>query len=244
MSETNGSIEDPDSNFNQHRLAVIRYSIEKNLSIAIANYNNYTAVPTDFRMPQLKEDEWSKIINNISIISFLQGLNIGGKVYNGYSIINNTKNEEYVSEDSIYIANDTEYYQITDTNIKGNIIGVLNTDFERRSYVDESGTTKYYYPKKQLGSYSSIVNQSEADTIDDGNIYRYVDKKEDSIRKAYYTALGRERHSMYRTNNYIQNVQEKEEEEITEKEEQTIDKIYFADGVQFSKRRWRNSICW
>lgn len=244
MSETNGSIEDPDSNFNQHRLAVIRYSIEKNLSIAIANYNNYTAVPTDFRMPQLKEDEWSKIINNISIISFLQGLNIGGKVYNGYSIINNTKNEEYVSEDSIYIANDTEYYQITDTNITGNIIGVLNTDFERRSYVDESGTTKYYYLKKQLGSYSSIVNQSEADTIDDGNIYRYVDKKEDSIRKAYYTALGRERHSMYRTNNYIQNVQEKEEEEITEKEEQTIDKIYFADGVQFSKRRWRNSICW
>ena len=31
-----GSIEDANSDFNQHRLAVIRYSIEKNLSIAIA----------------------------------------------------------------------------------------------------------------------------------------------------------------------------------------------------------------
>ena len=114
---TNGSIEDPNSNFNQHRLAVIRYSIEKNLSIAIANYNNYTDVKANFQMPELKEDEWSKIINNISIISFLQGLNIGGKVYNGYSIINNTKNNEYVSEDSIYLADNADngnYYKITD----------------------------------------------------------------------------------------------------------------------------------
>ena len=35
------AIEDPNSNFNQQRQAVIRYSIEKNLSVAIANYNRY-----------------------------------------------------------------------------------------------------------------------------------------------------------------------------------------------------------
>ena len=78
------SIEEPQSKFNEHRLAVIKYSIEKNLSIAIANYNNYTGVKANFQMPKLKEDEWDKIYSNISIISFLQGLNIGGKVYNGY----------------------------------------------------------------------------------------------------------------------------------------------------------------
>ena len=83
--DNNKSIEDPDSNFNQQRLDVIRYSIEKNLSIAIANYNNYSGITADFRMPELKEDEWDKIVNNVSIISFLQGINIGGKIYNGYS---------------------------------------------------------------------------------------------------------------------------------------------------------------
>ena len=164
---TNGSIEDPNSNFNQHRLAVIRYSIEKNLSIAIANYNNYTDVKANFQMPELKEDEWSKIINNISIISFLQGLNIGGKVYNGYSIINNTKNNEYVSEDSIYladIADNGNYYKITDASIKndneanqGKFIGVLNTDFERRTYT-ENGIAKYFFPKKDK---ITIIKQTE-----------------------------------------------------------------------------------
>ena len=88
------NIENELSEFNQHRLAVIRYSIEKNLSIAIANYNQYSDSTNNFQMPELKETDWDKILNNISIISFLQGLNIGGKVYNGYSVITNTKNEE------------------------------------------------------------------------------------------------------------------------------------------------------
>lgn len=105
FEDSNGtSIEDPNSNFNQQRLAVIKYSIEKNLSIAIANYNTYgSETKVNFQMPKLKEDEWEKILNNISIISFLQGLNIGGKIYNGNSIINNNKNNEVVNEDSIYI---------------------------------------------------------------------------------------------------------------------------------------------
>ena len=107
--DSNKNIEDPDSNFNQQRLAVIRYAIEKNLSIAINNYNHYSdTITANFQMPELKENEWEKIINNVSIISFLQGLNIGGKVYNGYSIITNNKNNEVVNEDSIYIVTQDE----------------------------------------------------------------------------------------------------------------------------------------
>ena len=30
-------------------------------------------------MPKLQEDEWDKILNNVSVISFMQGLSIGGK---------------------------------------------------------------------------------------------------------------------------------------------------------------------
>lgn len=170
------NIEEPNSNFNQHRLAVIRYSIEKNLSIAIANYNNYVGQSkANFQMPELKEDEWDKILNNVSIISFLQGLNIGGKVYNGYSIITNTKNKEVVSENSIYIVDNDNYYnaKCKDLAEKSITRGVLNIDFERVSRTNENGTTENYYPKTQLADYSSVVTQTNVDDAE--NIYEYMD---------------------------------------------------------------------
>lgn len=201
--DDNTSIEDENSNFNQHRLAVIKYSIEKYLSIAIANYNNYTGVTANFQMPKLQEDEWEKILNKISIISFLQGLNIGGKVYNGYSIITNNKNEEVVSEDSIYITttNDNTYHRATDNDLIENTnlgIGVYNIDFERKSITNNDGQTVYFFPKTQLGCYSSIVNQTGVNNSD--SIYEYLKNKQ-SLAKIYYTALGRERYSMYRIHN-------------------------------------------
>ncbi len=201
-----GSIEDANSDFNQHRLAVIRYSIEKNLSIAIANYNNYTDVKTNFQMPKLQEDEWTRIINNVSIISFLQGLNIGGKVYNGYSIITNTKNEEMVRYDSIYLVNgsDSYYYRPTDGNLSSSIqyTGIFNLDFERRAKQLDDGSDYYFYPQKQLGSYTSIVNNAINKNAEE-DFYGYIDNMGTNVAKAYYTALGRERYSMYRTNNDI-----------------------------------------
>ena len=200
------SIEDPDSNFNEHRLAVIRYSIEKNLSIAIANFNNYTGVKTNFQMPVLKEDEWTKIINNVSIISFMQGLNIGGKVYNGYSIITNTKNNEVVSDESIYLTDNNYYYKPTDStlNPNSNYTGILNVDFEREAtYKENQGLTKYFFPRKEYGSYTSIVNHTNDVNLDNekykNNIYKYIDEKGGNIAKAYYTALGREKYSSYKS---------------------------------------------
>lgn len=198
----NHQIEEPNSNFNQHRLAVIRYSIEKNLSTAIANYNNYSGVSANFQMPKLQEDEWDKIINHISIISFLQGLNIGGKIYNGYSIITNTKNEEVVAEDSIYIVSNGEYHRATDKDLleKNDLLGVFNVDFERKSLTND-GTTSYFFPRTELGCYSSIVNQTNVEVTD--NIYKYMMNNKDNgnLAKAYFTALGRERYSMYKINN-------------------------------------------
>lgn len=196
------AIEEPNSNFNQHRLAVIRYSIEKNLAAAIANYNNFSGSTNNFLMPKLKEDEWDKILNNISIISFLQGLNIGGKVYNGYSIVTNTKNKEVVSEDSIYIVTDDKYYhKPTETGLetKNIVSGVLNIDFERKTRTT-SMTARYFYPNESFASYASVVNQADVDEPE--NIYDYLtDGSKDNVAKAYFTALGRERYSMYRTSN-------------------------------------------
>lgn len=206
--QNNGkSIEDPDSNFNQHRLAVIRYSIEKNLSIAIANYNNYSNATTDFRMPTLQEHEWEKIINNVSIISFLQGLNIGGKMYNGYSIITNNKNQEVVNEDSIYIlTEDYQYHRANDIDLTdGNYTsyeGVLNIDFEIKSNTGNNGTV-YFMPKQNnnppiTGCYTSIVTQTNVNPTE--NFYKYMEGK-GTLASVYFTALGRERYGMYKTNN-------------------------------------------
>lgn len=205
LNDSGTEIEEPNSNFNQHRLAVIRYSIEKNLSVAIANYNNYSGVTTNFQMPELKEDEWEKILNNISIISFLQGLNIGGKVYNGYSIITNTKNEEVVSEDSIYIATEDGYYhKPTETGLETYTSpyrrGIWNVDLERKSKTISSGSLRYYYPREELASYSSIVNATKVNEIE--NIYDYLSGLTNkTLAKVYFTALGRERYSMYKTSN-------------------------------------------
>ena len=198
------SIEDPNSLFNQHRLAVIRYSIEKNLSIAIANYNNYSGVGANFQMPELREDEWEKILNNVSIISFMQGLSIGGKVYNGYSIVTNTKTKEVVNTDSIYITTDDgQYHRATDKELLNNSVNItgayFNIDFERKSATDGTANIVYYYPHQEIGSYSSIVTQTGANTTD--NIYEYIQNcGNDALKRIYYTALGRERFSMFRSN--------------------------------------------
>lgn len=224
-TSTNHKMEESDSNFNQHRIEVIRNSIEKNLSIAIANFNTENAGSStssyDFRMPELKESEWDKILSNMSIISFLQGMPLGFKIYNGCCVISNNKNNEAIAEESIYIAtngyNSTDetktgtYYKPTSTQliskVDGECTGVLNTDFERRSFTEDGAIfPTYYYPKFYLADYKSIVKSSiEVQDFDvENGIYDIYDFFKDQTHspapeaaRAYFTALGRERYSMY-----------------------------------------------
>ncbi len=195
-------IEEPESNFNTHRRDVIKYSIERNLSIAISNYNNYSGSSANFQMPKLKETDWDIIMNNISIISFLQGLSIGGKIYNGYSVINNTKNSDVVSEDSIYIKtmNDSTIHRVTEKELDStNAVGIYNINLERKSGENTAGVTKYYFPVQGTLSYDSIVTQNKISENYNGNIYEYLSRTENKgIAKIYYTALAREKYGMYR----------------------------------------------
>lgn len=208
------NIENELSNFNQHRLAVIRHTIESNLSIAIANYNKYSGSTNDFQMPNLKEDEWDYITHNISLISFLQGLNIGGKIYNGYTIVTNSESKEVVLEPNIYIlGKDGDYHRIGDKTIEGSSAatnigdsiygrdmsaGRINLDFKRK-IITNNNKSLYYYPLQEYNaSYKSIVMQDEVTTYDD--IYAYVNSQRDELKKAFYTALGRERQGQYKSN--------------------------------------------
>lgn len=218
FNTTGTFIEDENSKFNTHRKDVIRNSIESNLIVAISNYNNVSTSGVNFAMPKLKDEEWEELTTNISMITFLQGLNIGGKVYSGYAIVPNDINEDFVSEDSIYILLNGTYYRITDekltdtsTNLD-NAIGLLNTDFERRtvetSYQESENDpykvkkNVYYYPREDDGAYSSIITLNSNNNIDLKNV-NTADTTSNVYKLAqlYYTALGRERYGMFRVNN-------------------------------------------
>ncbi len=134
-----------DSAFNEHRMNVIRYSIQTNLSAAIANYSKLSPDSFAFAMPKIEEDEWYKITNNVCFVSFLQGLPIGSKTYSNYCVVANNTNQETVGTDSIYIiaeANGVKEYHKAGCKklVNGfadgtySILGAYpSSDFERKS---------------------------------------------------------------------------------------------------------------
>ena len=57
------------------------------------------------------------------------------------------------------------------------------------------------------GCYSCIVNNINVESPE--NYYEYVQKKGSQLAQKYFTALGRERYGMYRTNNNMSTLKEK-----------------------------------
>ena len=200
-----GGIEAETSNFNEHRRDIIKYSVERNLSIAIANFNSYSSeTSVNFQMPKLKETDWDKILNNISLITFLQGMNIGngvGKIYNGYSIVTNNKNKDVVTEDSIVIkASDNIIHDVTETNLNNiaGLLGIYNINTELWSSIDQNGDEAKYYPVDNEFSYVSMIEKRNLAKGDNETLAQYLTGKQ-NLATAYYTALGRERYGLYRS---------------------------------------------
>ena len=198
-------IEAETSNFNTHRIDIIKNTIESNLSTSIANFNKFSNAVTEFQMPKLKDDDWDKIINNISVISFFQGVNLGGKLYNGYSIVTNTMNEEVVMDDSIYIKKGENIYDITENGLTaGNdTVGIFNINTEQRSSND--GTINFLPVTGSL-SYDSIITKNKINANFNGNVSEYVKNNlSGDLKRLYYTALARERYELYRPKVNISN---------------------------------------
>lgn len=209
--------------FNEHRIAVIRKSIETNLTTAIANYNSQSGSNYEFVMPKIDEVSWYSIENNVSIISFMQGMPIGQKYFNDYSVITNTKNEEVINSQSVYVVtkNDDgnyEYHQpgckvLIKNSYNNTITGVYtNLSFSRQTLKVSEDSYRYFYPQARIektttGCYNCIVNASGDYNIDDiisGSV-KYKDKDIDEVklynlRKSYLTGLARERYDLYKSN--------------------------------------------
>lgn len=209
--------------FNQNRTSVIRKSIESNLATAIANFGSTSEY--EFVMPIFTEEDWDKLVNNISVAAFMQGIPIGAKYYNNYYVITNDKNKEVVTTDSIYVlTEDGEVHLSTCKDMIDNkktvIAAYKNIDFERQSVVITEGNERYYYPHANAKCYNCMVSIAEIYDIDDliaGIIQSYnanTDEYEKNneatrnltdtnLRKIYLTALAREKYDLYRTNSYF-----------------------------------------
>ena len=210
-----GTIQYSDSNFNQHRKDVIRAIISISLSVAIKGFQRYSNSDEQFLMPKISEDDWELLENNICVATFLQGFKFGSKSYNSYAVVPNNYTKEYVDENDIYLlTNNYEFAKVNDKAVQdlnlatkgslGYYPGILKINTRTRMYknglyynplcYNNSGTWQPY-----LGTYTSIYGSSGIDDVSTVDMYRYVENKVSKEKKrAYYTALARERESSYK----------------------------------------------
>ena len=207
-----------DSLFTDHKREVIKASIQDNLSQAIASYNQNSeglGTTANFQMPILSEDEWNQVLTNVCLITFMEGIQVGTKIFNDYAIVTSTKNKEYVPAESLYFLNteggDGNYHKINCKHLVDNehIVGYRNSDFDRMSYEKEivesineetkkitfEDKTYYYYMHDELACYYCIVNSSPDNDVD----WRASPNK----LKAFYTTMAREKMTFYKTNSYF-----------------------------------------
>ncbi len=212
------------STFQENRMSVIRKSIITNLTTAIANFNT-SAHTYEFVMPIFEEEDWDKLVNNVAVASFMQGIPIGGKYYNNYCIIANNKNEEFTPSSSIYvITEDGQAHLATCKYLIENgkkVVGAYkNIDFERQTVMITEEDENYFYPHANERCYYCMVNMTEPYELEDiiqGQLRQYnkntnqyeantnATNKMNSInlRKIYLTALAREKYDLYKTSAYF-----------------------------------------
>ena len=202
---------DPDkysSAFNEHRRQVIKNSITTNLQATLTNYKGNIS---EFQMPELDETEWDKIINNVSLISFMQGLPLQNKYYRGYSVVTNTQSREFVNPSEIYLkdTNSKKYHKITCKSSYNSTVGYRNTSFRRKKFTNTNETppTENYYfnqPLKGENDYSTCYEC----IVTSSNTYNSLEEalsksnNNNNNKQAYYKALYRERYVNYKSLNF------------------------------------------
>ncbi len=99
------------STFDQVRRASIVNPIQKDLEHYINMYNNFAkrnGVAYTFTLPLISQEEWNNTINDVGVLSFVQGMPMGEKYYNNYAL-----GGSRVVKKPIYngiIANGRKYY--------------------------------------------------------------------------------------------------------------------------------------
>lgn len=204
----NNDPEDELSEFNAHKREIMKKSIQSNLNNAIKVYNEHTTKSTDFRMPVLTEQDWDKILTNVNVISFMQGLPVGTKLYNNYAIITSTDNKQYVDKDLLYyVANGDEYYHkincpdLINEAKEGKVItGYRSIAFNAKKGKDGN----YTYEHKKLACYKCIVSPINEKIDENLKKVLYDNKIDDSLKQVYYNTIAKERWNLKKTTELLE----------------------------------------
>ncbi len=211
-------------------------NVNRNLNLAISNYSENSKI--NYTIPELSDEDWEQALSNISMITFFQGMKVGLKTYNNYSVVTSSENNEYVGENSLYFVQEQDkYYHRRGCSKCVQPIDIYrNTEFKVQSYIAKDGDVKYYYEHKYIdeGRTNGIGIYKCFDCIVNRNNMQY--EEFNNIAGGYYlTALARERYiQMSRarlTNGKGKIIEEQEPEENTEL--QLIIKVT-AEGTQYS----------
>ncbi len=217
-----------DCAFYQHKLNVIRMSIQYNLNLAMSTYNNNESYLFEYEMPVIQAGEWEQILTHISITSFMQGLKCGFKTYNNYKIVSSTNNDILTLPEEIYYVpkenfNDetSEYHRINCSKlIQGDKDSSYNAEYMAFSSKEvkydkiankNRDNMNYEYDHKNYACYDCINDRNyfnrdtNGDNILDAqiNIFDTTDTEYNNyknLRKAYYMGVGKERNDTYKMN--------------------------------------------
>ncbi len=175
--------------FSDHRRAIIKQTLISNLNQAITSYSRNGSAGT-FELPILTEEDWDKILNNVSIITFVQNIPIGMKSYNNYVVATSTANKEFVNPDEIYFDGVDGFYHLPycdKIRIPGTLTGYRNIDYLLKSY-EEGSNIKYYSNHLSQACYYCLVQRNLFESVgeDTGKWQLY--------KNAYDRALARERY--------------------------------------------------
>jgi len=210
------------SPFAQHKNEVIKASIQSNLTASIARYNQQYFGAThgyDLRMPVLNDLEWEKIANNVTIVTFMQGVVLGNKVFNDYSIVSSENNKELVDANKIYyfdraLKGLAYYHKYDCPKLEGtDVVGFKSIEYE--VYKEEKDKKTDYRLGKILEAELNRINLLR--TRDEEKIkllacydclvncnYDSSSERSNELLWAKLEAMAREKNQHYKVNSYME----------------------------------------
>lgn len=202
--------EDRNSLFCTHKREIMKNNMVTNLNLAISNYNGRGAY--EFTMPELSATDWDQVFNNVSMISFFQGVKIGLKTYNNYAIATSTTNREYVDPNEIFFSGSTDksfhqpycIHQIASEKYTGyrSVEYVMKEYLKKDTVTSQILTQLYYY---QHDNYTNTLDASSETVcyycLVNRASYTKATNTAQTIAqtKAYDEALARERYYQLET---------------------------------------------
>jgi uncharacterized repeat protein (TIGR02543 family) len=231
LIDENNDPESNSSNFRDEKVDVIKESLMSNINVGIYNYEvSGGGSKDDIETPEIKEDDWEKILNNVSVITFMKDIPLNNlTTYNNYVVVNSTLTNQYVSPDSLsfltYTDDDssnpskttgyyhnitcTELINLLNSNTDYQITGYASRDFQKFKYATNNNTSyDYYFKHNEYAAYECEVESMAK--IDVSNIQQYLNKVssiKDSVKtkitKSYYTAIARIRYRSSKSSSYV-----------------------------------------